>query len=389
MTAESAGISLIFNVDAITPPLTGIGRYALRIAEGLQRSPSISDVRFFSAFRWVEDPHQALKVNRGIASVRRHMPAKSLALRLYFTTRQQMFNRLARKYRKHILHSPNYLLFEHSGPRVTTVHDLSWLHYPQYHPKERVKIMHRRMPRSMEMADAVITDSEFVRREVIQTFALDPARVHAIPLGVDDSFRPHTDAETLAALTKLKLRHGSYLLALATLEPRKNLERLIDAYERLDPTVRKRFPLVLGGATGWHASALVARIDKLAARGEAKRLGFVAEEDLPSLLAGARALAFPSIYEGFGLPPLEAMASGVPVVASSSSCIPEVTGNAALLVPPEDVEGLTSALERGLTDDAWRTTAASSGLQRARNFTWQRCVDATIQIYRNVAAGGG
>lgn len=385
----SARIRLIFNVDAITPPLTGIGRYALRLAEGLQKNPAVDDIRFFSSYKWVEDPGLALKANRGLASVRRYVPSKTLAMQLYFTVRQGVFSRLASKYRDHVLHTPNYLLFEHSGPRVTTVHDLSWLHFPQFHPKERVKIMRQRMPRSLELADAVITDSEFVRNEVIETFGLDAGRVHAIPLGVDEAFRPREDAETSATLANLKLRHGSYLLALATLEPRKNLTRLIDAYERLDPGLRRRFPLVLGGAMGWHANALVARIDALAARGEAVRLGFVSEEDLPSLLAGARVLAFPSIYEGFGLPPLEAMASGVPVVASSSSCIPEVTGDSALLVPPDDVDSLKSALERALTDGAWRIGAIERGLQRARNFSWQRCVDETIQIYQRVAGDGG
>ena len=375
-------VKLILNVDAITPPLSGIGRYALRLAQGVRHHTAIRDVRYFSAYKWVSDPQQALRANRGIAGIRRYVPAKSLAMRAYFVVRQRAFDRLARKFDDYVLHSPNYLLFEHCGPRVCTVHDLSWLHYPQHHPKERVRIMNRRMPRTLEIADAVITDSEFVRREVIERFVLDPARVHAIPLGVDESFKPRGEGETRVALAGLGLRHGSYLLALATLEPRKNLARLLDAYEQLDASLRRRYPLVLAGATGWHVGQLVERIDALAVRGEVLRLGFVTEDSLPHLLAGARALAFPSIYEGFGLPPLEAMASGVPVVASASSSIPEVTGDAALLVLPEDTEGLTQALERALTEETWRQGAIARGLQRAQQFGWQRCVDATVDIYR-------
>jgi alpha-1,3-rhamnosyl/mannosyltransferase len=178
------------------------------------------------------------------------------------------------------------------------------------------------------------------------------------------------------------------LLALATLEPRKNLTRLLDAYEQLDATLRKRYPLVLAGAMGWHADRIVQRIDALVARGEAIKLGYVSEELLPRLLAGARAMAFPSIYEGFGLPPLEAMAAGVPVVASSASSIPEVTGEAALLVAPEDTDGLREALDRALTDTAWRDEAIARGLQRARRFSWQRCVDATVNVYRMLAGHG-
>lgn len=379
-------VNLILNVDAITSPLSGIGRYALQLAAGVREHPAVGDVRYFSAYKWIDDPRHALTANRGVAGLRRYLPAKSVAMQAYFALRQHVFGRLARKLDDYVLHSPNYLLFEHGGPRVCTVHDLSWLHYPDYHPVERVRIMHKRMPRTLEIADAVITDSLFVRDEAIRTFALDPARVHAIPLGVDESFRPHSEAETRAAMTELGLRHDGYLLALATLEPRKNLERLLDAYERLDAGLRRRYPLVLAGATGWHANRLVERIGALAARGEARRLGYVAEAMLPQLLAGARALAFPSVYEGFGLPPLEAMASGTPVVASSASCIPEVTADAALLVPPDDIGRMAAALEQALVDDAWRDVARARGLARAREFTWQRCVDATVGIYRSVAA---
>ena len=389
MSEPDDRVKLILNVDAITPPLTGIGRYALRLAQEVRNHPFVNAARYFSAYRWVADPEQALRANRGAAGIRRYVPAKSLAMRAYFALRQGAFDRLARrKFRDHVLHSPNYLLFEHDGPSVTTVHDLSWMHYPQYHPRERVEIMRRRMPRSLEIADAVITDSEFVRSEVIRMFSVDPSRVHAIALGVDEAFMPYAAEQTRDALAGLGIQHGRYLLALATLEPRKNLLRLLDAYGRLDVTVRKQYPLVLAGASGWHAGRLMERIDALAARGEAKRLGYVPEEILPRLLAGARAMAFPSIYEGFGLPPLEAMAAGVPVVASSASSIPEVTGEAALLVAPEDTDGLKEALDRALTDDGWREEAIARGLWRARQFSWQRCVDATVDVYRMLAAHG-
>ncbi|MFT3791169.1 MAG: glycosyltransferase family 1 protein [Rudaea sp.] len=386
VAASRERVDLILNVDAITPPLSGIGRYALRLATGLRTHPAVGEVRYFSAYKWVGDPRVALTANRTLTMLRRWVPAKSAAIRAYFALRQRRFDQLTRRLDGYVLHCPNYLLFEHTGPRVCTVHDLSWLHYPQYHPAERVRILHERMPRSLEIADAVITDSQFVRDEVIRTFALDPARVHAVPLGVDETFRPHSEAQTRTAMTAFGLRHGDYLLALATLEPRKNLDRLLDAYECLDASLRRHYPLVLIGAIGWHADRLVERIDALAARGEAKRLGYVDEATLLQLVAGARALAFPSVYEGFGLPPLEAMASGVPVVASSASCIPEVTADAALLVPPDDTGRLTTALEQALVDAAWRDAARARGIARAREFTWQRCVDATVRIYRNVAA---
>lgn len=383
--ASADRVNLILNVDAITKPLTGIGRYALRLALGMQGHAAIDNLRYFSAYKWVGDPQNALHENRGIAAIRRLVPAKSLAMRAYFSMRQHVFNHLAGKYDDYVLHSPNYLLFEHDGPRVCTVHDLSWVHFPNYHPVERVDIMVRRMPRTLQIADIVITDSEFVRSEVINLFSLDPGRVRSVPLGVDESFRPRSAAESAAVMGELGLRHGTYVLALATLEPRKNLGRLLDAYEQLDASLRSRYPLVLAGAKGWRSEKLVERIDRLAQRGEAIRLGFVPEEALPHLIAGARVLAFPSIYEGFGLPPLEAMASGVPVVASSASSIPEVTGDVALLVEAQDVDGLKNALEQALTDERWREAAIARGIQRAARFCWRDCVDTTAQIYREVA----
>ena len=379
-------VNLILNVDAITRPLTGIGRYALRLPRGLRAHAAIHNVRYFSAYKWIADPENALYENRGIAAIRRYVPAKSLAMRAYFSVRQRIFDQLARQYSDYVLHSPNYLLFEHDGPRVCTVHDLSWVHFPNYHPVERVDIMRRRMPRTLEIADVIITDSEFVRREVISLFGIDPARVRAIALGVDETFKPRGAEETQPILDGLGVRHDSYLLALATLEPRKNLGRLLDAYEELDPSLRRQYPLVLAGAKGWRAEDLVGRIERLAQRGEAVRLGFVPETVLPYLIAGARVLAFPSIYEGFGLPPLEAMASGVPVVASSASSIPEVTGDVALLVSSEDVAGLRDALERALTDQQWREQARQRGIERARQYRWQTCVGATVDIYREIAA---
>jgi glycosyltransferase involved in cell wall biosynthesis len=385
MSADTQRVDVILNVDAITPPLSGIGRYALQLANGLRAHPAVGDVRYFSTYRWINDPRRTLAANSGMAWLRRYMPAKSVAMDVYFALRQRRFDRLVRRFDDYVLHSPNYLLFEHGGPCVSTVHDLSWLHYPEYHPAERIRIMRKRMPRSLEIADAVIADSEFVRREVIETFALDPARVHAVPLGVDETFCPHSESETRAAMATFGLRHEGYLLALATLEPRKNFERLLDAYERLDAGLRRRYPLVLAGATGWHAHRLIERVDALAERGQARRLGYVAEDMLPQLVAGARALAFPSIYEGFGLPPLEAMASGVPVVASSASCIPEVTADAALLVPPDDAARMAHALEQALVDETWRETARARGIRRASTFTWRRCVDATVRVYRDVA----
>ena len=209
-------------------------------------------------------------------------------------------------------------------------------------------------------------------------------KVEAIPLGVDAAFAPQAPEALAPTLERLGLQPGAYLLCVATLEPRKNISRLIDAFLGLPAPVRTRYPLVLAGAPGWHGEALAERIRDLPRGGQVVQLGYVAQADLPALYAGARLFAFPALYEGFGLPVLEAMASGVPVVTSNCSSLPEVAGDAALLVNPEDTDALRLALAQGLEDDAWRSAARERGLARAAQRSWAQCVARTLALYRSL-----
>jgi glycosyltransferase involved in cell wall biosynthesis len=374
---------VVLNVDAIVPPLTGIGRYALELARGLQSHPEVEELRFFSAYRFLPQADAALAGNGSLGWLRRHVPAKSRAMQAYFWVRQLAFDlQTRRSCSAHVLHSPNYLLMAHSGPSVATVHDFSWLHFPEHHPRERIELMHREMPRTVERATCLITDSQFVKDEAVELLGVAADRVRVVPLGVDPQFRPQA-AETLqAALAAHGLTPGGYLLCVATLEPRKNLLRLLRAYRRLSPQLRQRYPLVLVGVRGWHTQAIESAVADLEARGDVRRLGYVSDSELPLLYAGAHAFVFPSLHEGFGLPPLEAMASGVPVLASNASCFPEVLGSAALLVDPLDEDGIADGLRRLLEDETWRVQARTDGLQQAARYTWERCVQDTLDVYR-------
>jgi alpha-1,3-rhamnosyl/mannosyltransferase len=197
-------------------------------------------------------------------------------------------------------------------------------------------------------------------------------------------YRPRTAEEILATLGKHGLEHSAYLLVVATLEPRKNLARLVRAYAALPVATKTRHPLVIVGARGWLNQELERTLAPLEASGTVRRLGYIGEDELPQNYAGAHAFAFPSLYEGFGLPVLEAMASGVPVLTSNVSSLPEVAGDAALLVDPNDEEALRDGLARLLDDTAWRTQASTRGLARSHDYPWSRCVDATIDAYRAV-----
>lgn len=380
---------VIFNVDAITAPLTGIGRYALELARGLARSEHVEALRLYSAYQWVEDPEHALRSNRTIAAVRRHVPFKSVALEAYTQLRSAMFRLHTRGLGDWLLHTPNYVLMPFAGPALTTVHDLSWLAHPETHPPERVRFLERHLPRSLEQASAVLTDSDFIADEITAKLGVARAKLRVVPLGVDAAYRPRAPRELAPVLARHALADQAYLLVVATQEPRKNLARLARAYAALPRELRARHPLVIAGGRGWLNAELERVLAPLEARGEVRRLGYVDETELPLLYAGAHAFAFPSLYEGFGLPVLEAMASGVPVLTSRGSSLEEIARDAlgpiALCVDPLDVDALRAGLERLLQDDAWRADASARGLAQARAFGWQRCVDATLAVYREFA----
>jgi len=377
-------LRVIFNVDAITAPLTGIGRYALELARGLAHHEAIEELRLYSAYRWVDDPAHALAANRTIAAIRRNVPFKTQALELYQQLRGGLFRLHTRRMKGFLLHTPNYVLMPFDGPTLTTVHDLSWLSFPEAHPLERVRFLDKHLPETLARADLVLTDSEFIAGEIASRFALPRTKIRAIPLGVDAAYRPRTAEEILATLARHGLEHSAYLLVVATLEPRKNLTRLVRAYAALPPATKARHPLVIVGGRGWLNREIEQTIAPLEASGIVRRLGYVGEDELPQIYAGAHAFAFASLYEGFGLPVLEAMASGVPVLTSNVSSLPEVAGDAALLVDPTDEESLRAGLARVLDDSAWRTNASARGIARSRDYPWSRCIEATIDAYRAV-----
>lgn len=382
-------IRVAFNATPLLSPLTGIGHYIVHLGAALAASGDV-DAYSFYGYRW---RHEAPCVSSSGASSRGRAaqrvrdlvkPLVPFQRELRHLQQQVLFARGLSRHAIALYHEPNYIPIRYDAPVVTTIHDLSWLRYPETHPVDRIRWLERAMPRALAETAAILVDSEFVRQEVLATFGIDPARVHTAQLGVSAAFRPRGDAETRPTLDALDLVHGEYVLAVGTIEPRKNIRHVLDAYARLPDAARRRHPLVIAGAKGWRAEDLEKALRALVERGLIRFLGYVRDEDLPILYAGAAAFVFASLYEGFGLPPLEAMASGVPALVANRASLPEVTGDAALKLDPDRPDETALKLASLLEDRAVHDDFARRGLARAAGFTWDACAQATLRVYRSV-----
>jgi glycosyltransferase involved in cell wall biosynthesis len=270
-----------------------------------------------------------------------------------------------------LFHSPDFTLppLRRGTRSLLTVHDLSFVRAPQTATAGLRAYLNSVVPRSVLRADLVLADSEATRQDILDLYRTPPDKVSVLYSGVDGRFQPVTDQAARQALrVRYAIGDGPYILSLGTVQPRKNYPRLIEAFRQLDDPDLK---LVIAGGRGWLDSPLYELVRSARLEKRVQFLGFVADEDLPALYSAAGAFAFPSLYEGFGLPVLEAMACGVPVVTSNVSSLPEVAGEAALLVDPQDVTALAEALSRALTDDKQRQLMIRRGLARVKLFTWE------------------
>ncbi|MET0650654.1 MAG: glycosyltransferase family 1 protein [Pyrinomonadaceae bacterium] len=271
-------------------------------------------------------------------------------------------------------------------PVVTTIHDLSFEHIPETF-KRRSRVQLRLTVRATARRAAhVIAPSEFTRRDLVETYGLDPGRVTAIPLAVAPHFRPVEDA---GELERVRARYGiagEYVLAVGSIQPRKNLARLVRAYSALRRgRGRSNLPqLVLVGKKAWLYGDTLRAIEEENLGESVLLTGYVSEGDLPALYTGALLFAYPSFYEGFGLPPLEAMSCGAPVLTGNLTSLPEVVGDAGLTVDPFDPDALAGGLARLIDDDALRADLRRRGLERARHFDWRDTARMTLQVYRRV-----
>ena len=285
-----------------------------------------------------------------------------------------------------IFHAPDFVLPPvRRARRVLTVHDLAFLLYPECADARLREYLMSVVPRSVRAADFVVADSANTQNDVICLLGADPARTAVVPGGVEPRFHP-ASAEAVADLRRRLGLVEPFVLSIGMIEPRKNWQGLIRAYSIVRARQNLPHRLVLAGPPGWLSDSILEERDRSPFRNDVIFPGFVADEDLQTVYSAADVFAFPSFYEGFGLPPLEAMACGTPVVVSDAASLPEVVGGAGLMVPADDTEALASALERALLDELLRARLRADGLARAATFTWSAAAEALLAVYRQVMA---
>lgn len=272
-------------------------------------------------------------------------------------------------------------------PFVVTVHDISYTRYPQFFSPRDRWMLSTLVPMTMRRAACIITVSNHARREIVDRYGIASARVAVTYEAAAEQFVPVADPaqrETVRARYGLPAAAaGRYFFALGNLQPRKNMARLIEAFARL----RRHgdvddVHLVIAGKAMWRESEVYAAVEQAQLTDRVHFVGYVADEDLPALYSGALAFVYPSLYEGFGLPPLEAMACGTPVICSNAASLPEVVGDAAQLIIPTDVDGLAGALYALASDAGLRAALIDQGHHRAAQFSWRRCAEETLAVYR-------
>lgn len=372
--------SVGLNAGILRAPRTGIGNYVTELALALARHEDLR-LSLFTGWRWqAELPEAPLPgYSRWSGLVKKALPG---AYRVRRLLEQQRFDRGLRQRPIDLYHEPSLWPLRFDGPMVMTVHDLTHVHYPQTQPKDRLREIERHVAHGIARARRILVDSRFVADELREHYGVPAERVVVAPLGCAARFHPRAHATLQAPLAAFDVRPGGYLLCVGTLEPRKNLPLALRAYGRLPATLRARFPLLIAGMPGWRLEDLADVLPTARAMGQVRLLGYQDDETLARLLAGARLLLFPSRYEGFGLPVLEAMNSGTPVVLSSASSLPEVAGEAGLYFAEDDEEGCAEAIRRMIEDDREWQARRAAGLRRATEFSWQRCAAITAGVYR-------
>ncbi len=389
MAGRASSEVIGFDVTAALTQGGGIGRYTRELIHALVAAAPQYDYTLFSARPPAAPPvPNALPVAPNVT----HRPAplaEHWLYRLWYRARLPVPVQLFTG-RIDLFHSPDFVLPPVSSGvhTILTVHDLSFVHYPATFPPRLVAYLNRVVPWSVARATHILADSEATRRDLHSVWGVAQDKITVLYSGVHERFRPAEGSAIAAVRAAYGLGDAPYVLAVGTVQPRKNYEMLVRAFR----PVAEQLPhnLIIVGGKGWLDEGLPAEIRRQGLEGRVRPAGFVADADLPALYTAADLFVFPSLYEGFGLPLLEAMACGVPVLSSDASSLPEVVrraeGDAAVLLSPHDEAAWAAAMLRLLTDEDARRGLSAAGLAQSRRFSWQTAARQLADIYGRLLA---
>jgi glycosyltransferase involved in cell wall biosynthesis len=373
-------MAIYLDVSAAVHHRAGLGRYAESLARALLAEEPEGYALFYNQERGVE-PLPGLEL----------VPTRTVALGYKPWRMLVWLGQLARVGFDRLLpggalfHATEHLLPPlRSVPTVLTVHDLIFKHLPAHHKRLNRWYLNQALPLYCRQASHIIAVSECTRRDLVAAYGLPPDKITVVHEAADPRFRPQS-AQAVAVVRSRYRLPERYVVFVGTIEPRKNLTRLLAAFEEVY-SVGLTDGLVIVGRRGWLYDAFFAALERSRVRDAVIFPGYVADADLPAIYAGAQALAFPSLYEGFGLPVLEAMTCGTPVTCSATSSLPEITGDAALPFDPENVQSITTALRRLLSDTDLQASFSQRGFEQAAKFSWDRVAAHTRLVYDKVLA---
>ncbi len=383
---------------------TGIGHYTAQLLAHLQRSPTedVSAMPFpnkalaFAGLGWMA----VSKTRIFLGGVGGKRPTRILGpLEEAFWDYSKALSKRARSAGRRLLarhlstrnydlyHEPNYLPYPSELPKVVTIHDLSVFLYPQWHPAKRIAEFGKAFPAMLGDASHFITDTECVRREFIDHFNIPGHKVTCVYPGIGERYAPQPAEQLAKSLRKLGLAPG-YFLSVGAIEPRKNLLLAMEAYCDLPAAMRERHPFVLAGPWGWNWKEVREYFDAEAGRMGVRHLGYVADDALPTLYQGAKALVYPSLYEGFGLPPLEMAACGGAVLASDIPPLRETLGKRALFFSPHDRDAWRQGMHDACANDAMLEPFRRESRSIKEQFAWSAAAPKFREVYRHVLEGG-
>ena len=383
-------MNLLLGCDSLRERRSGIGRMTIEIAQALRLRDDVQAMRLVIGGQvagpdWLD--RSADDAPRRDAPLLRSLAARAPALHALrrFLVRGVM-NRagrgLAAGGRPVVYYEPNMIAKPYDGVTVVNVNDLSWHPPHRYHPADRVRWIERNLPATLRQASRFVAISAFTRNEMVRVLGLPSDRIDVVPLAPSGAFRPCSAVDAAPVLGRLGLRDRGFVLAVSTLEPRKNFDGLLAGWCGLPPAVRAQTPLVIAGGAGWGEVLASTEAERLRGSGHLRLLGHVPDAALSILCARCAVFAHVSLYEGFGLTVLEAMQAGAPVVASSTTATAETAGDAALLVDPLDPEAIAAALRRVLEDDGLAASLRDAGQAHAATFTWTHTADLLMQSFQ-------